>query len=108
MARLLVVLACLAQAMIAVQAFVVRPAGPVVRHGVSIQSVGSSSSSSPRARQAPRMIGDLFSLFGGNSEPQGIPRSIKDGVNALRFATQRAVRPGPPVWSLARRLQWGA
>jgi hypothetical protein len=36
------------------------------------------------------MLGDVFSFF-NNGEPQGIPRSIKDGVNALRFATQRAV-----------------
>lgn len=37
------------------------------------------------------MLGDIFSNF-MNAEPQGIPRSIKDGVNAIRFATQRAVR----------------
>ncbi len=41
-----------------------------------------------------RMLDNFFSLFGGG-EPQGIPRSIKDGVTALRFATQRAVRRFP-------------
>lgn len=89
MGRLLLVLACLVQAMIVAQAFMVRPSGPIVSHGGGI---------SPRPRQPPRrqqlrMIGDLISFF-GSGEPQGIPRSIKDGVNALRYATQRAVRLG--------------
>lgn len=65
-----------------VQAFVV-PNGPC--------SMPGRSRSSRRQAAASTMVADLFSLF-GNGEPQGIPRSIKDGVNALRFATQRAVR----------------
>jgi len=34
----------------------------------------------------------IANFLGGGGEPKGIPRSIKDGINGLRFAMQRALR----------------
>ncbi len=38
------------------------------------------------------MVNDFIGGILGGGEPKGIPRSIKDGVNGLRFAMQRALR----------------
>jgi len=34
----------------------------------------------------------IANFLGGGGEPKGIPRSIKDGINGLRFAMQRVLR----------------
>lgn len=50
----------------------------------------SQSSRSHRRRICPSYM--IANFLGGGGEPQGIPRSIKDGINGLRFAMQRALR----------------